>query len=144
MSDMTPFARRRLSGRDGFTLVEVLVALAILAIALVTLIRLLLVSVSMTDHARDVSRATLLAQARMDEALSSRNLEPDSPSGRVEGEAGEPTLQWETTVTDKSIAALESVGVQNLREVKVRVSWGKGDGERSIEMATLVAGQDEP
>ena len=50
----------------------------------------------------------------------------------------------ETAVTDQSLSALDSAGVRNLREVKVRVSWGEGDGARNLEMVTLVAGQGKP
>jgi len=143
MNDMTPKSRTKRSC-GGFTLVEVLIALGFLAVALIVLMRLLLISLQMTGHAGDYSRAGLAAEARMAETLSARKLEVGSQSGELEGDAGEPTLQWEGVVSDKSLSALDSLGVRNVREVKVRVSWGEGDGARSLEMVTLTTGQGRP
>ncbi len=57
--------RRTLRGRCGFTLLEVMIAMAILAITLVTVYQSQSQSISMAANSRFLTTASLLAQARL-------------------------------------------------------------------------------
>ncbi len=63
-----PFSRRRIVVRwSGFTLLEVMIAMAILAITLVTIYQSQSQSISMATDSRFLTTASLLAQGRMAE-----------------------------------------------------------------------------
>lgn len=59
--------RRAARNHGGFTLIEVLVALAVLGISLVVLLRLVSGTLRLERTAHDYSRALAVAQARIDE-----------------------------------------------------------------------------
>jgi general secretion pathway protein I len=80
-------------GRAGFTLLEVVVALAVVAIALVPLMRLHLLSLDATLQAQDLTTAVLLAQGQ----LAALGAFPEE--GEESGKYEEPELNrfhWQT------------------------------------------------
>jgi general secretion pathway protein I len=83
--------------RKGFTLLEVLVALAILAIAMTTLFSAQSQSLSLATEAKFTTNASLLAGLKLAE-LSSGRLEPVD----AEGDFGEdfPGYTWKMEVRD--------------------------------------------
>src|SRR5262245_40536658 len=109
---MTTWNRRRAKPQAharvaGFTLLEVLVAVAIVAIALVTFIGLHLRSLDATIRAQDLTTAVLLAQAKM----ASMGEFPDT--GEEQGKFEGPELarfQWVTAVTEHMLDALADGG----------------------------------
>ena len=124
----------------AFTLLEVLVALLITAIALIVLLRLQIVSITMSDHAYWLSQATLLADAKMAEVIAAEYSEIRSGSGSVGEETGNITLHWETTITDVSLKQLEDIGQIGLRNVCVQVIWNEGHRQNRVQLATYIAG----
>ena len=116
-----PQARTRVA---GFTLLEVLVAVAIVAIALVTFMGLHLRSLDATIRAQDLTTAVLLAQGKM----ATMGEFPDT--GEEQGKFAGPDLerfQWATAVTEHTLDAL-SAGAQTVtvRRLEVTVSWADG------------------
>ena len=111
----------------GFTLLEVLVALAIFAAGVLAIIDLFSGSLRLSEGARDVSAAQVYASQRMEEALLAPNPEP----GVESGEFGEK-YRWETR-TSWEIPEEES----SFREVRIRVTirWDDGAQERSVDLA---------
>ena len=94
-------------GSRGFTLLEVMIAMAILAITLVTVFQSQSQSISMENQAKFTTTAALLAQGKMAEleVADGRGL----ASGR--GDFGEkfPDYIWEVDVKDSEIAALKRI-----------------------------------
>lgn len=91
--------------RQGFTLLEVLVALSVIAIVLVGALRLQGQSVAMNEITRFYATAPFLAQAKMAEI----RLEPQRFAG---GESGSyedvfPGLRWAVTLEEMEISPLE-------------------------------------
>lgn len=88
------------SGTGGFTLLEVMIAMAILAIALVAVFSSQAQSISMVGDARLTTTAALLAQAKMAE------YELDAPDalGSASGDFGEdfPDYEWRAEVGDEA------------------------------------------
>jgi general secretion pathway protein I len=117
---------------DGFTLLEVMVALAIIAFTIVTYVHSQNTSVALLNESTSMTAATLLAQGRM--VL----LESSDISGALEREGtfDEPeyaAFRWKERVT--------STPLPNMLEVHVEVSWDDNRGRRSVELLNLVIRQ---
>jgi general secretion pathway protein I len=105
----------------GFSLLEVMIAVAIIAIALTTLLGSQSQSVSFANSAKFETMAALLAQSKMSEITTQKanDLTDDS------GDFGEdyPGYTWEVTVNDLAIPG--GVDISNyLKQVDLKVSWG--------------------
>jgi len=123
----------------AFTLLEVIVALSIMAIALVALLRLHVVSITMADRAARLSRAALLADAKMAEVLSQDYPEIGSQSGSTQQEERDVVFHWQVTIDEVKPAALEDVGLTGLRSVCAQVTWQEGLREGRVQVATYVS-----
>jgi len=111
--------------RRGLTLLEVVVALAVLAIGVTALQRLLATSVRGIATDVRLTEATLLARALLAEA-EVRTPEP----GHIEGERpGALRYARDTTPTAHP----------GLREVRVRVSWENDQACELVEMIRVPA-----
>jgi len=116
-------------GEIGFTLLEVLVAVAVLGLALVSLLGLHVRNLALIERDRRVTEATLLARALMTEA----EVEAFPAIGVTSGDFEDryphrhPDLRWEREVLPTPLA--------DLREVSVRVFYGEG---KSGDDVTLV------
>jgi type II secretion system protein I len=122
--------------RTGFTLIEAVVALAVVSIALLGLLRLHLLSVASADRAQTLTAAVLLARARITEATCAGYPSVGVESGRTDTEGGEMT--WRTQVTNVRPARRSAVR-EGLRRIAVEVAWGQGHARKQIEMTTYVA-----
>ncbi|MBA4423163.1 MAG: hypothetical protein C0390_08705 [Syntrophus sp. (in: bacteria)] len=90
--------QRIFAGREGFTLLEVMIAMAILAIALVSVYQSQSQSLSMASDSRFLTTASLLAQGRMAEIDAASPLQMANGKGDF-GEAF-PDYKWEMEVGD--------------------------------------------
>ena len=123
---MTMWNRRPVkgsTGAPGFTLFEVLVAVAVVAIALVTFMGLHLHSLDDTIRAQDLTTAVLLAQAKM--AAMGEFPETGEAEGKFEG----PELarfEWVTAVTERTLDALAGGKQVTVRHSEVTVRWIDG------------------
>jgi general secretion pathway protein I len=119
---------KRLRSDEGNTLLEVMVAVAIAAIALVSLITLVIASLDMEDQARRMTSATLIADGKLKEI--ERTGFPEL--SRVEGlvDENDPTgFSYRTVVTETPI--------QDVRQVEVEVFWDKK--RRSVNLVGYFA-----
>ena len=122
---------------EGFTFMEVIIALAIASIALLALIRLHLVSTRAVESARTLSRAAMLADMKMAEILATGYPERAGKTGVEETNNGQ--LQWTTNVAEVKPTQLNDAELGDLRKVTVNVTWGPGDESKSFEIITYVA-----
>lgn len=112
---------------SGFTLLEVLVAMAILAVALVSLLGLHNRNLFLTMQADRLNTATLLAR----EMLTRTQLEGQQASQLTQGDFEElypgryPEFRWYRT--------MRTTPIENLWEIQVGVAWG----ERASETCEL-------
>jgi general secretion pathway protein I len=114
---------------DGFTLLEVMVALAIIAFAVVTYVHSQNTSVALLNESTNVTVGTLLAQGRM---------------VVLEGSGLPGPLEREGTFDDPEYASFRwkervvSTPLPNILEAHVEVSWDDNRGRRSVELISLV------
>ena len=112
------------SKASGFTLLEVMIALAIIAIALVAALGSQSQSVSLANEAKFTTTVTLLAQGKMAEleAMDAKDLISDG------GDFGEdfPGYRWESVITDLAMEGFEEAS-QHVKRIGLTVSWGEDD-----------------
>lgn len=116
----------------GFTLLEVLVAVAVLGLALVSLLGLHVRNIDLIDRDQRVTEATLLARGLMTEVET----QPFPDLGATDGDFELaypdrfPDLRWEREVV--------TTPVPNVREVRVRVFRGERESGDDVTLTYYV------
>jgi prepilin-type N-terminal cleavage/methylation domain-containing protein len=116
----------------GFTLLEVMVALCILAIVLLSVYRLHSQTISMSIESRFYTQAPLLARSALTRWEEARKPEMISDQGDFGKEF--PGYQWKISVEDAPSPYLGVQFVRDMRRIDVRVTLN--NGERSYEFRT--------
>ncbi len=90
------------AGTRGFTLLEVMVALAILATTLVVLLQIITNNVRATNHAKMTTAATLLARSKMtdiEDSILENGFSTDNESDKgTFRDQNFPGFRWESTI----------------------------------------------
>ncbi len=107
---------------EGFTLLEVMVAMSIIAIAMTAVLSLQSQSISLASEAKFSTTAALLAQNKMAETEWGNRLDLSSDSGDFEEDF--PGYTWQVKVEDVSMELPENVS-KHLKEMTVIISWGE-------------------
>ena len=111
--------------KNGFTLLEVMAALAIVAVALVTLLGSHLISLNLAQKHKEQSLAAMLGRKMVQQSLTIPYDELRSDTGDFGPE--HPHIQWEMEVSDADI--------DNLKEVTITIKLPGGD----FALGTLIA-----
>jgi general secretion pathway protein I len=108
----------------GFTLLEVIVAMAIIAIALTAMLSSQSQSLSLANEAKFFTTASFLAQNKMAEFETMKPEDLVSTSG----DFGEDFSNyfWEMKVSDVTIPGVEESS-EYLKQLDLRISWGQVD-----------------
>jgi general secretion pathway protein I len=136
-----------MTAQRGFTLLEVMIALAILALALPILLGLRNWDVSLRAQADTLTTATFLAQ----EKLFETELAGLPPLGEQSGEFTDrlPGFQFPTASKDRAQGfrwkrTVLSTPFETIREVRIRISWPRGDAEDALEVTQYVIQETKP
>ncbi|MEK6196803.1 MAG: prepilin-type N-terminal cleavage/methylation domain-containing protein [Desulfobacterales bacterium] len=105
----------------GFTLLEVMIAVALIAISLTTLLGSQAQSVSYANSAKFETMAALLAQSKMSEITIQHADSLSSDSGDFGDDY--PGYAWEATVSDVSIEGMDTIS-NYLKQIDLTVTWG--------------------
>ncbi len=119
---------RKQAKPQGFTLLEIMVALTILSISLVVLLGLRNRDIALSAHARELTEATLLARQK----ITDITLRGFPELGEEAGDFGEeaPKYRWRQEV---KLTPFEAI-----RELAVQVSWGNNREERTVHFTTYL------
>ena len=129
-------------GRRGFTLLEVLVATVILAVAITGLLSALSGSLNNISHVTEADRAAVLARRKMDELITLRDLPRNGElSGPWDEDAGVEG-GWRALITPFEASPAAGKGTFELDRVQLEVWWMSSgrrhsfavDGYRSIQI----------
>ncbi len=126
---------RVLCTNAGFTLLEVIVALAILGVGFAVAMELLAAGVRSVKASEEYTQAVLLARQKMAEVAVTRNLTGSADAG----EFGRG-FHWASEIQPIEQQE-ESPG--RLYRVRVRVMWPARRGEKSVDLHTLRMMVDE-
>lgn len=131
----------RCPGSRGFTLLEVMLAVALLAIVLPVLLGLRNRGMEFRDRAHEITTATLLAQ----EKLLETELLPTLPIGEQSGDfkSAPPGLSTQATGEDRAPGyrwrrIIAPTPLERVREIRVEVLWFRGQTEDSVEVSNYV------
>jgi len=118
---------QRIEERDqkrGFTLLEVMVALSIIAIVLVSVYRMHAQTVSMNNEVRFYVTAPILAQIKMAE-IKSESLED---IGDDSGDYGDefPDYRWNMVIDDVESTALGNIA-RDLKKIDLLISFNNDE-----------------
>ena len=121
--------------RSGFTLLEVMVSVAILSLVLVSVHKLHSQSLTMNTQAQFYTQAPMLAQSK----LSEMEAYPESDYANDSGEFGEnfPGYSWEVAVEEIALEALGEIS-QDLKKIDVTVSYNENEFVYNLRTYRLV------
>ena len=130
-TDFNPISANRSPKTMGFTLLEVMVAVAILGMVLVTLLGVKnrsMQDVALADH---ITTATLLAKRKMIENLvtaGTRTIFEKEDEGEF------PEEDFKGYTWKESISQLEPLANVKIIEVRVAVLWKEGERQEMVEL----------
>ena len=136
LSNLELGTRNSERSRDaGFTLLEVIIALAILGVTFALAMQLLAAGVRSAKAAEDYTHAALLARQKMGEILVKPAFEGSADGGELGG-----GFRW---VSQAHPLPQEEDLPAQLYRVWVRVTWPGRRGEKSLDLITLRMAVDE-
>lgn len=120
----------------GFTLLEVLVATVIMAIAITGLLSALSTSLRSAARLTDYDRAALLGRQKMDELLIASKVQKLAPFEGTWGPevAGDLRTGWRARVTPFEMPPTAGPGSPYLERIELEIWWMNGEKRRTIEL----------
>lgn len=121
-------------GKDGFTLLEVLIAMTIVGLGVVTLLQIFSLGLRLASRSNVQTDAIAQGARVMDELLARPNLRDGSENGRIA-----PAGRWRSQIqTQRDTAPSLNLGSNwELKEVAVEMTVADGERERRVELKTL-------
>lgn len=133
------------SAQRGYTLIEVLVAFAVLALALTLLLGTLSGATRQVRWSADAGRAALHAQSLLAQTGVGEALQP----GRRDGEFDDGRYRWTLEVAPyadplRPPPAVADPFAARLMRLRLAVEWGEGDPGQHIRLDSLRLVQPDP
>ena len=121
------------SRADGFTLIEALAAMALIAVVLPVVMQGISVAIGLSSHARHQAEAVTLAKMKLDELIATQQLNGSAP----QGDFGEdfPGYEWAADINTWPLDA-------SLSELTITVTWTARQRQQQVQIATLVNLED--
>jgi prepilin-type N-terminal cleavage/methylation domain-containing protein len=117
--------------RAGFTLLEVLVALAVMAIAGTLILQLFAANLRSISVSADVTAASARADARLRELLADVR-----PAERTWTETTDDGYRMDVSMAETLAERTEGLPVR-MMEVSLTIRWTAGGRERSLELKSM-------
>jgi general secretion pathway protein I len=120
----------------GFTLLEVMIAVSIAAIGIVSLLELFGGSMRLARAAYDQTNAIVVASSIMDSVL----WKPELPEGDTAGDEGQYHWIMSVKPVDPELGSTEDEPLEDisdsyeLYEIAIEVSWGQSDTPKQITL----------
>ena len=120
----------------GFTLLEVLVATVIMAVAVVGLLSALSTSLRTAARLTDYDRAVLLARQKMDELLIADKLPTLTPFDGTWDAAltGGAEMGWRARLTPFEAPPRAALGTAFLQRIQLEIWWMSGEQRRTFTL----------
>ena len=122
----------RASRASGFTLLEVIAAIMLLAIAFAALMQVAGGSIRLSQNASEHSEAALWARSMLDTAFTTEPVRAGTTSGRFN-----QRFSWQLDVTPWAVPAAAPDAPMRLYQLDLDVTWGPLSHPRSAHFRTL-------
>ncbi len=125
---------------NGFTLLEVVIAIAVLSVGLMMLLSLQNQTIELSSYSKNLSLAMLIAKEKMIELeMRERELtEIEMRDGRMEERY--PGFRVEELEEEETLLSFLDFGEKiRLHQIAVRVSWDEGNREEEYLLTTWIA-----
>jgi general secretion pathway protein I len=127
----------------GFTLIEVVIALAILGIGLTVIIELFSGGLRLARTSEEYTKAMNFARMKMEEITSKQKIE----EGSDEGKCDDDTFRWQVKIKKTDLLPIEKDSdfkpPIELFQVIVDILWQSGSKERSARIESYKASKLE-
>jgi type II secretion system protein I len=120
-----------MANKEGFTLLEVLVSLAIMAIAVTLVLQLFSADLRAVSRAGDMTWASVKADARIKKILDEL-----SPVAASWGEATDDGYRMDVSIAEVLTERTDNLPFK-LMEVSLTVAWTEGRKEKNLSLKTL-------
>jgi type IV pilus assembly protein PilV len=137
------FFRRQSKSTKGFTLIEVMIALVILATGLLALMTMQIVSIRTNAFSSEMTYASMLAQSRLEQIrnMSYDSVQTISPDEIVHASAATKGTEYEvqTNVVETHVDA--DTPAADRKTVTLTINWkgspaGSSTGEHTVDFTT--------
>jgi general secretion pathway protein I len=135
-----PCPRSRCTRRQqGFSLLEVIAAIMLLAVAFTALMKVAGSAISLTQNAAEHSEAAMWARGKLDSAFVGESVRPGNSSGQFNAK-----FRWQLDVTPwNQVGAAPPNAPLHLYQLDLDVLWGPPRHPRSAHFRTLrLSGSD--
>ncbi|PJC47009.1 MAG: hypothetical protein CO035_07955 [Candidatus Omnitrophica bacterium CG_4_9_14_0_2_um_filter_42_8] len=122
--------------KKGFSLLELIIAIAVLAIGLVGVLQIFPIGLRASQRAGMLTKASFLAQNKIEDVKLSgfdaiTELPPKIPMSGKDGDC-----EWAVKIGEVSLEGIESSG--DMREVAVTITWPERNTTRYKDFITYV------
>ena len=125
--------RKSLSTNEGFTLLEVLVAMVLLSVALVAILQLFSINLRSIAASEDFAKAVMRAEATMRDVLDDDDIAEKSSS-----ETTPDGYRIDVAITNAEEKRTENLPLK-LLQISLTVHWKDGVKERALTLKTMKA-----
>ena len=125
---------------DGYTILEIVLTIAILSIALIPLMEMLPRALLLDDQLEQRARAAFLAQRKLEEVKGKAIYDFDQDYTESATAFAAPDAKFKYTVTDQEADGIKEVGVNVWYDTDS--SGSAGDDEENVELNTKIARRD--
>jgi prepilin-type N-terminal cleavage/methylation domain-containing protein len=131
---------RRARRSAGFTLVEVLVAIALMLVVLPAAMRGVMIAARAGEQARHRTEASALATSKLQEILATQEWESGGTLSGDFSQEGYPDYIWQAELSTWNQAGFnpQDIQPQTLQQLDLKVSWKRGNRTDSLAVSTLV------
>lgn len=118
-----------LSCKKGFTLVEVLIAMVILAFGVMAFIALQSASIQAREHSHRLTNATELTSSLLDELMVS---DPQTLSN------GNDVINVDGVNYSRTWVIESNIPVNSLNRIRVTTQWNEKNKSKSVQLAAVI------
>ena len=121
-----------MSRQQGFTLVEILVALTLFGAVGGMLLQLFGSGLNNTRTAADMTHAALLVRSKLTELQATSGLAPGTMDGEQDG------FTWQAVISEPAEPPFEGFATLEPLDLRLTVRWGQHPDERQLAVSSVV------